>query len=99
MQLPYNNLATYTDYRQAVAEKITVQAYGSATTAASSHRLERSLGVTYKTAWFMWHRIREAMTGSPSGLLGSGSGTVERTEGLLGQQRATQALKGSRLCP
>src|ERR1051325_5099881 len=28
----------------------------------SSHQLARMLGVTYKTAWFMAHRIREAMT-------------------------------------
>lgn len=27
----------------------------------SSHRLMRTLDVTYKTAWFMTHRIREAM--------------------------------------
>ena len=27
----------------------------------SSHQLHRTLGVTYKTAWFMSHRIREAM--------------------------------------
>jgi len=26
----------------------------------SSHQLHRTLGVTYKTAWFMSHRIREA---------------------------------------
>lgn len=28
----------------------------------SAHQLHRMLGVTYKTAWFMVHRIREAMT-------------------------------------
>jgi transposase-like protein len=28
----------------------------------SAHQLHRMLGVTYKTAWFMAHRIREAMT-------------------------------------
>ena len=28
----------------------------------SAKQLERMLGVTYKTAWFMSHRIREAMT-------------------------------------
>jgi hypothetical protein len=28
----------------------------------SSHQLSRMLNVTYKTAWFMSHRIREAMT-------------------------------------
>lgn len=27
----------------------------------SSHQIHRTLGVTYKTAWFMTHRIREAM--------------------------------------
>lgn len=29
----------------------------------SSHQLHRVLGVTYKTAWFMSHRIREAFRG------------------------------------
>jgi len=27
----------------------------------SAHQGHRMLGLTYKTAWFMWHRIREAM--------------------------------------
>ena len=27
----------------------------------SSHQIHRILGVTYKTAWFMTHRLREAM--------------------------------------
>ena len=26
----------------------------------SAHQLHRTLGVTYKTAWFMFHRLREA---------------------------------------
>src|SRR5580700_5973171 len=42
----------------------------------SSHQLHRTLGVTYKTAWFMTHRIREAMAGG-GGLLGSKGGPVE----------------------
>jgi transposase-like protein len=46
----------------------------------SSHQLHRMLGVTYKTAWFMTHRIREAMKSNPKGLLGSGGGTVEADE-------------------
>lgn len=45
----------------------------------SSHQLHRTLGVTYKTAWFMTHRIREAMK-SPGGLLGSKGGPVEADE-------------------
>lgn len=28
----------------------------------SAHEIHRNLGVTYKTAWFMMHRLREAMT-------------------------------------
>lgn len=43
----------------------------------SAHQLHRTLGVTYKTAWFMSHRIREAMKDGGSGLLGGGSAPVE----------------------
>lgn len=48
----------------------------------SAHQLHRMLGVTYKTAWFMEHRIRYAMTHSPfSGKLG---GIVEADETYIG---------------
>jgi transposase-like protein len=56
----------------------------------SSKQLERMLGVSYKTAWFMSHRIREAMTSEGGGLLGSGGGPVEVDEtywGNVGKQR------------
>jgi transposase-like protein len=47
----------------------------------SSHELARSLGVTQKTAWFMLHRIRDAMdTGTFTRL----SGTVEVDETYIG---------------
>jgi transposase-like protein len=47
----------------------------------SAHQLHRTLGVTYKTAWFMAHRIRYAMTQEPlAGLL---SGTVEADEAYI----------------
>ena len=36
----------------------------------SSNQLHRTLGVTLKTAWFMSHRIREAMRSDNSGLFG-----------------------------
>jgi transposase-like protein len=36
----------------------------------SAKQLERMLGVTYKTAWFMAHRIREAMNIAPKEQLG-----------------------------
>jgi transposase-like protein len=31
----------------------------------SAHQLHRMMGVTYKTAWFLAHRIREALTPDP----------------------------------
>jgi transposase-like protein len=54
--------------------------------AMSSHQLHRMLGVTYKSAWFMTHRIREAMKTGYTGLLGSGGGTVEADETYWGNQ-------------
>ena len=49
----------------------------------SSHQLHRMLGVTYKTDWFMTHRIREAM-GTTGGLLGDGGEPVEVDETYWG---------------
>lgn len=41
---------------------------------ASAHEMHRQLGVTYKTAWFMMHRLREAMAElNPSPMGGEGS--------------------------
>lgn len=54
--------------------------------AMSSHQIHRMLGVTYKSAWFMTHRIREAMKPEGGGLLGSGGGTVEADETYWGNQ-------------
>lgn len=50
----------------------------------SSKQLERMLGVSYKTAWFMSHRIREAMTETGGGLLGGNGGPVEVDETYWG---------------
>ena len=52
--------------------------------AISSHQVHRMLGVTYKSAWFMTHRIREAMKPDGGGLLGSGGGTIEVDETFWG---------------
>ena len=51
----------------------------------SSYEISRSLGVTQKTAWFMLHRIREAMkNGSMMKMGGSESGPVEVDETFVG---------------
>lgn len=50
----------------------------------SSHQLSCILGVQYKTAWFMTHRLREAMaTGALPPMGGEGS-TVEIDETYIG---------------
>jgi hypothetical protein len=49
----------------------------------SAHQLHRTLGVTYKTAWFMMHRIREAMKDDGSPLGGPGK-IVESDEAFVG---------------
>mgnify|MGYP006430600079 CR=1 FL=1 len=36
----------------------------------SAHQLHRTLGITYKSAWFMAHRIREAMRDDDPGPMG-----------------------------
>jgi len=48
----------------------------------SSKQIERMLNVTYKTAWFMTHRLREAMKHT-GGIFSSGS-TVEADETYVG---------------
>lgn len=53
----------------------------------SSHQLHRVLGVTYKTAWFMSHRIREAFRDATPGLMGGGGGTVEVDETYIGKAK------------
>jgi transposase-like protein len=53
----------------------------------SAHQLHRALGITYQSAWFMCHRIREAMRdGGFSPLGGEGtSGIVEADETYFGK--------------
>ncbi len=67
----------------------------------SAHQLHRMLGVTYKTAWFMAHRIREAMApeGSPAPIGGEGK-TVEADETYIGNKAGKrQAPRLGRLRP
>ncbi len=60
----------------------------------SSKQLQRMLGVTYKTAWFIAHRIREAMApDAKSGPIGGDEKIVEADETYVGG-RAANAKKG-----
>ncbi|TFL16118.1 IS1595 family transposase [Jannaschia formosa] len=61
----------------------------------SAHQLHRSIGVTYKTAWFMFHRIREAMR-SDDGPFGVGGGHVEIDETYIGKEPGVKKSKTAR---
>ena len=60
----------------------------------SSKQLQRMLGVTYKTAWFMSHRIREAMREDGRDLLGGGGKKVEVDETFWGNKKPRGQKKG-----
>ena len=56
----------------------------------SAHQLHRILGVTYKTAWFLAHRIREAMRDGTLAPMGGAGGIVEADETYFGRQENPQ---------
>jgi transposase-like protein len=62
----------------------------------SAHQLFRMLGFgSYRTAWFMAHRIREAMNGGPaSPPMGEGGGAVEVDETFIGNLKEKPKAKG-----
>jgi transposase-like protein len=67
---------------------------GSSKKAISSHQLHRMLGVTYKTAWFMSHRIRHAMKPHQRLL----QGVVEVDETFFGKKSDVRTSKSSKSC-
>jgi transposase-like protein len=56
----------------------------------SAHQLHRILGVTYKTAWFLAHRIREAMRDGTLAPMGGAGGIIEADETYFGWQEDPQ---------
>jgi transposase-like protein len=58
--------------------------YASSQKGFSVHRLHRTLGITYKSAWFMARRIREAMREDDPEPIGGKSKVVEVDETVIG---------------
>lgn len=59
----------------------------------SAKQIERMVGVTYKTAWFMCHRVREAMRPMGFEKLGGGGKIVEADETYFGTSKKALAEK------
>src|SRR5580700_11150062 len=63
----------------------------------SSNQIHRTLGVTLKTAWFLSHRVREAMRADDLSPMGGAGGIVEIDETFIGHKVRNRSP--SRLVP
>ncbi len=67
---------------------------GSSKKGISAHQVHRTLGVTYKTAWFMLHRLREAMRVSNPSPMGGGGSIAEADETFWGNKKGYKVRSG-----
>lgn len=56
----------------------------------SAHQLHRTLEITYKSAWFLAHRIREAMASGDFSPFGGAGGIVEVDETFIGHLKGAE---------
>jgi transposase-like protein len=52
----------------------------------SAHQMHRMLGITYKSAWFMMHRLREAMTPAKPSPMGGEGKVIEADKTYMGKR-------------
>jgi len=61
----------------------------------SAHQVHRMLGISYKSTWFLMHRLREAMrTGGLLPPMGEGGGAVEVDETYIGRVKGMKRRQG-----
>ena len=60
----------------------------------SANQLHRTLGITLKSAWFLGHRIREAMRSGALEPMGGVGGVVEADETFIGRKDGTIRRRG-----
>ena len=60
----------------------------------SAHQLGRVLEVQYKSAWFLAHRIREAMRSGDLSVFGGNGSAVEVDETYFGQRKGMEKARG-----
>ena len=58
----------------------------------SAHQLHRMLGTTYETAWFLFHRLREAAWDPKRGPIGGENKVVEADETYIGGKAKNKAF-------
>jgi len=61
----------------------------------SAHQLHRTLGITYRSAWFMEHRIREAMRAGGLAPMGGSGSIVEVDETFIGRKAGMPIKRGT----
>src|SRR3954466_14102407 len=59
----------------------------------SAHQIHRSLGISYKSSWFMMHRLREALRTGGLGPLGGPDKIVESDETYIGRLEGQTKMK------
>ena len=62
----------------------------------SAHQLHRMIKVTYKTAWFMFHRIREGMADPTAAPIGGEGKIIEADEAYHGRKKAPSEMPAYR---
>jgi transposase-like protein len=67
---------------------------GSSKKGISSHQLHRMLGISYKSTWFMMHRIREAMRIGGFAPMGGEGSVVEADETFIGRKEESVKRRG-----
>lgn len=60
----------------------------------SAHQLHRVLEISYKAAWFLEHRIREAMRSGDLAPFGGEGGVVEVDETFIGRREGVEKPRG-----
>ncbi len=73
---------------------VAIQLICSSKKGFSTNQLHRTLGVTLKTAWFIGHRIREAMRSGALAPMGGAGQVVEADETFIGKREGFEAKPG-----
>jgi len=63
----------------------------------SAHQLHRSIKVTYKTAWFMFHRLRKGVSSANAAPVGGEGKIVEADEAYFGKRKTAPVLSRGRV--